>query len=358
MRILQTNRKHAARRLLMRRVGAFILAGSAGVWGAQAFAQQGCSDGASADYDRGMDALGDGDSAQAADLLSKAAAQCDSPAYWLALGDAQNALLAMSDAHSGEGLNQQALEAYGRAFASARTQQDDQAGARAARAITDLGLQNGDPLKAQNWLLVASNLEPQHPDLPDLQGRLDSARDELSTSEIDTGLSNTRGIGTVSSLLGGKVSSNAFWDPDDESSGGAGNGSASVSGSIVTPMAEMSALASVDLPIRFESNSTELTAATAASIRNLARVLTAKSAENRVTLTGHADVRGDANYNQVLSLARAEAIRDLLVTEEPSLDGRIDTLGAGESRPIDLGDSARSHANNRRLEVRLVAPTQ
>ncbi|CAN0601839.1 unnamed protein product, partial [Ectocarpus sp. 12 AP-2014] len=77
-------------------------------------------------------------------------------------------------------------------------------------------------------------------------------------------------------------------------------------------------------------------------------------ASTRVILTGHADVRGDDQYNLELSLARAEKIRDLLLEEEPALAGRVDAHGDGEARPIDGGDSARSHANNRRLEVTLI----
>ena len=129
-----------------------------------------------------------------------------------------------------------------------------------------------------------------------------------------------------------------------------------VSGSVVTPAEGAPQKSSIDLPIRFHSNSTELTAATAANVQNLATVLTSKSPAARVTLTGHADVRGDADYNQQLSLARAEKIRDLLLEQEPSLTGRIDALGDGESRPIDEGDSERSHANNRRLEITLIEP--
>lgn len=313
-----------------------------------------CAEEATADFERGVAALDDGRYADAVASLEGATGACDAATYWQALGDANRAQLEGSDGDAASTYSQSALEAYGRAFARARTDQDDAAGARAARSIVELGLETGDPLKSQNWLMVATRLEPDHPSVPELEARLDEARGQLSTDEINTGLSQTRGIGMVNSLLGGDVSSNAFWDPEDESAGGAGG--ASVSGSIVTPEAPTTSTSSIDIPIRFYSNSTELTAETALNVQNLATVLTERPPSARITLTGHADVRGDAGYNQELSLARAEKIRDLLVAQEPSLDGRINALGDGESRPIDTGDSARSHANNRRLEVTIMEP--
>lgn len=330
---------------------AIALAACTGVLYSQGSAAKACSEAVLGEYKREiMEATANEAAREAVTALESAAIDCNSPPYWQALGDAQRLLSEATQADSDPG--QIALEAYGNAFSTARAEQDDKAGAQAARSIADLGLENGDPLKAQNWLIVANRLDPEHPELPDLQSRLDAARDQLSANEIDTGLSQTRGIGTVNSLLGGKVSSNAFWDPEDESSGG----SATVSGSVTTPTAAASGEVTIDIPIRFDSNSTELTGETAENVRNLAGVLSTKSAESRVALTGHADVRGDADYNQALSLARAEAIRDLLISAKPGLKGRIDAIGAGETSPIDLGDSPRSHANNRRLEVSVIAP--
>ncbi|GAB5415194.1 MAG: hypothetical protein Cons2KO_27970 [Congregibacter sp.] len=312
-----------------------------------------CSNDAKSSFEQGVEAMSERRYAKAESHFDRASESCDHAAYWQALGEARQA----QSSEQSE-LQQSALEAYGKAFSSARLARDDKAGARAARSIAELGLRSGDPLKSQNWLVVASRLDPDHPDLLALQDELDEARGQLSTSEIDTGLSQTRGIGTVNSLLGGKVSSNAFWDPEDESSGGAGYESASVSGSINTSSSN-EAMAnreevSIDIPIRFDSNSTAATAATAENVRNLAAVLSNSAETSRIILTGHADTRGEADYNQSLSLARAAAVRELLVAAQPVLEGRIDTFGAGESRPLDPGTSERAHANNRRLEVTVV----
>lgn len=349
MRILRLYRGISIHFLTPARALATALSAFVGLGFSPGTAAQNCTDGSLDSYMQEVATAGAAAN-EAVATLESAAANCDSPEYWQALGDAQRLLSEATPADSN--LGQKALEAYGNAFSTARAEQDDKAGATAARAIADLGLENGDPLKAQNWLVVADRLDPDHPELPELQSRLDAARDQLSANEIDTGLSQTRGIGTVNSLLGGKVSSNAFWDPEDESAGGG----ATVTGSVTAPITAATGEVTIDIPIRFDSNSTELTGETAENVRNLAAVLSTKSVESRVALTGHADVRGDADYNQVLSLARAEAIRDLLISAEPGLEGRIDAIGAGETSPIDLGDSPRSHANNRRLEVSVTDP--
>ena len=318
--------------------------------------------------DRGSAAIGAGRYEEAVTILEAAADECDAAETWQALGDAQRAVANrfQTDRDTGsaslaELARQGALEAYGNAFASARLARDDAAGALAARSIAAVGIESGDPLKAQNWLIAAERLQPAHPELASLQQRLDAAREELSEDEIETGLSQTRGIGMVNSLLGGKVSSNAFWDPEDEGAGGAGASMASVSGRIVTPASpgqaaatpadEQALTVSIDIPIRFDSDSTRLSAETAANVRSLANVLADQEDDTRITLTGHADTRGDAQYNEALSLARAEAIREILLAAVPSLAGRIEALGAGESQPLDPGDTPRAHANNRRLEV-------
>ena len=74
----------------------------------------------------------------------------------------------------------------------------------------------------------------------------------------------------------------------------------------------------------------------------------------RFEFTGHADTRGAAATNQVLSLQRAEAIRERIVAMKPGLAGRISVLGRGEEQPRSYGQSESDHKANRRLEVRML----
>ena len=108
---------------------------------------------------------------------------------------------------------------------------------------------------------------------------------------------------------------------------------------------------SIDIPINFETNSTETTADTTNNIVNLAQVLANQADAQQILFLGHADARGAASYNMNLSEQRAIAVRDQVVALQPGLAGRISAEGRGELQPIDMSDTERAYDNNRRLEI-------
>lgn len=69
----------------------------------------------------------------------------------------------------------------------------------------------------------------------------------------------------------------------------------------------------------------------------------------RLSIEGHTDNVGDAEFNQKLSEERAAAVRDQLVKMGIAAD-RLTTKGFGETRPIDTNDTPEGRANNRRVE--------
>lgn len=69
----------------------------------------------------------------------------------------------------------------------------------------------------------------------------------------------------------------------------------------------------------------------------------------RITIEGHADVRGPDAYNVWLSTERAARVRAILV-ERGFAAERIDIVGHGRGRPRDAGTSERAHQRNRRVE--------
>jgi outer membrane protein OmpA-like peptidoglycan-associated protein len=72
-----------------------------------------------------------------------------------------------------------------------------------------------------------------------------------------------------------------------------------------------------------------------------------------VQLEGHTDNTGDANSNKQLSLARANAVKDSLVSS--GIDaGRVTTEGYGQEKPIASNDTETGKARNRRLELVVV----
>lgn len=69
----------------------------------------------------------------------------------------------------------------------------------------------------------------------------------------------------------------------------------------------------------------------------------------RMTIEGHADLRGTDEYNQDLSQRRAERVRDVMVKLGITAD-RLTPVGYGRSRPLDPGETTEAHAHNRRVE--------
>jgi len=77
--------------------------------------------------------------------------------------------------------------------------------------------------------------------------------------------------------------------------------------------------------------------------------------DRSLRIEGHTDDRGDVKPNQVLSLKRAEAVRDFLIAA--GADGtRLKALGYGEVRPIASNEFTQGRDMNRRIDVIINAP--
>ena len=72
-----------------------------------------------------------------------------------------------------------------------------------------------------------------------------------------------------------------------------------------------------------------------------------------IVLEGHSDRRGTAEYNQALSLQRADWARGQLVLYGVSAT-RIETVGRGAEFPLEESIEDRARSENRRVEVRWV----
>lgn len=69
-----------------------------------------------------------------------------------------------------------------------------------------------------------------------------------------------------------------------------------------------------------------------------------------IQVTGYTDSIGTEEYNRELSMRRAQAARDYLVSNGVT-ENRIVLSGMGESNPIASNDTAEGRAMNRRVEV-------
>lgn len=75
--------------------------------------------------------------------------------------------------------------------------------------------------------------------------------------------------------------------------------------------------------------------------------------DTRVTIEGHTSLVGTDAYNQTLSERRADAVKRLLVEQYGITADRIQTVGYGESRPLDNADNEAAHKANRRIHAQI-----
>ena len=104
--------------------------------------------------------------------------------------------------------------------------------------------------------------------------------------------------------------------------------------------------------LNFETGSTRLTPESGTTVNTLVAVLKAYPAV-AVALEGYTDNTGDPAVNKQLSLDRATAVKDLMVSG--GIDGgRITTTGNGQDNPVAPNDTEEGRAKNRRLELVVV----
>lgn len=73
-----------------------------------------------------------------------------------------------------------------------------------------------------------------------------------------------------------------------------------------------------------------------------------------IVVAGHTDSTGDNKSNQVLSLKRAESVRDWMRDTGDVPESCFAVQGYGESRPVATNDTTEGRALNRRVEISLV----
>jgi peptidoglycan-associated lipoprotein len=106
-------------------------------------------------------------------------------------------------------------------------------------------------------------------------------------------------------------------------------------------------------PLFFEYDSSELTQAGIAVLNDNAASLK-RSSTWAVTIEGHCDERGTAEYNLALGERRAVAARGYLVSLGISAD-RLRTVSYGKEFPFDPGHDESAYTKNRRAHFVITA---
>ena len=104
--------------------------------------------------------------------------------------------------------------------------------------------------------------------------------------------------------------------------------------------------------LNFATDSAVIDGTSGLEVDNIAAILKAYG-DVKVKIEGYTDSRGDADSNQTLSQARADAVMNRLLSV--GIDGsRMSTQGFGAANPVADNETAEGRAQNRRIEVILV----
>jgi outer membrane protein OmpA-like peptidoglycan-associated protein len=102
--------------------------------------------------------------------------------------------------------------------------------------------------------------------------------------------------------------------------------------------------------VLFESGKSTLAAAAQQKLTLIAGTLAPQAEEHDLVVEGHTDSRGSRELNMQLSLARAQAVMNFLVSRGVPAEA-ITAVGIGPDRPIADNNSRDGRTENRRVEI-------
>jgi outer membrane protein OmpA-like peptidoglycan-associated protein len=103
--------------------------------------------------------------------------------------------------------------------------------------------------------------------------------------------------------------------------------------------------------VNFETNKATLKPVAREKLSKLSGVLLGFPAEYKLEIEGHTDSTGSDAYNQQLSQARAESVRNFLVEQGIPAERIPSTQGFGRTRPIAPNDTRANREKNRRVDI-------
>jgi len=103
----------------------------------------------------------------------------------------------------------------------------------------------------------------------------------------------------------------------------------------------------------FDTNQSSLNAASEQSLADLLVQLEKFQEISDIEVVGHTDSRGTDEYNQQLSVARAESVQAFLAAAYPNVN--ISSSGQGETSPVATNSTPEGRQLNRRVEVQVTA---
>jgi outer membrane protein OmpA-like peptidoglycan-associated protein len=104
--------------------------------------------------------------------------------------------------------------------------------------------------------------------------------------------------------------------------------------------------------IQFDFNSVILSVLAESELNDLYEVLISNDQFN-ISIFGHTDNVGDADFNQILSEKRAKIVMQYMIDKGITID-RIKAVGFGNSQPVATNSTAQGRSQNRRVEFKIL----
>jgi peptidoglycan-associated lipoprotein len=155
-------------------------------------------------------------------------------------------------------------------------------------------------------------------------------------TEIGNFLRGARLVAVLAAALAVSACANQVTDS-------AGQGSAAGQ---ATPGSQQDFVVNVGDRVFFETDQTDLTAASSATLDKQAQWLT-NYGKYSFTIEGHADERGTREYNIALGARRAQSVRDYLISRGIAAS-RMRTISYGKERPVAVCNDISCWSQNRR----------
>ncbi len=106
----------------------------------------------------------------------------------------------------------------------------------------------------------------------------------------------------------------------------------------------------LDGSVLFVTGKSELLPIAREKLDQVANALKEMGSGESVLIEGHTDAQGADSANLALSQARADAVREYLISRGVPQD-KVRSIGRGEQQPVASNDSPEGRANNRRVEI-------